>query len=381
MESEMKYFLFNKESDFRRGYIEDMEIRENGVVPIKASGKKGIFISRLLDTKLTGTDWHRLCLKGKENEQSSFRLSIYAGDYRAFNYLGRETDLEEFILRKDIEIDKKISVFSPWLKKQVVGEDDILLHDVQGRYLFFMLEVYWQHNMEKLYDIQIFFPRKTWLDYLPEIYSREDTNGFLERYLGVFQTIYEDLNSQIKNSAMMFDADSAEGDYLLWLAEWIAAPDIHIWPEDQARKFLRRGLSIYKKRGTKQGMIDMITLYTGEAPYIIENHHVAAFRKDKGKYERMQGLYGNNATKFTVLLREEVVDSRWKKKIVLRLIDSMKPAHMEVNLIFMKPYIFLDQYSYMGVNSVLGRYTGLTLDGHSALSMTVLDNETVNADE
>ena len=373
MQEKLRYFLFNKESDFRRGFLRDMIIADGGIRPERNSEKKGIFISRVLDSGMPGMDWHRLKLKGRQNDQSSFRISIYATDEKELLIDGQMWELADYLRDDEVDIGEKLQRIEPLLQKQAVGKDDLILHDVTGRYLFFLLEIYWQHDMQSIGDIQVFFPRQTWLSHLPEIYTKYDEGGFLERYLGIYQSIHEDLTEEIREMIRRLDREGAGREYLDWLAEWIGIRESRIWSDEQLKSLIENGISLYKERGTRQGIIDLLTLYTGEEPYIVEHHQIADFKKNKEQTELMRKLYGNRPDFFTVLIKEELVDSPWKKKTVMRLVDSFKPAHMDWQLIVVKPYLFVGEYTYVGVNTVLGSYGGLKLDGHSAMSLTVLE--------
>ena len=74
---ELKYFIFNKDSDYQRGFVQNMIVQNGGIRPEPGTSRKGIFISRVLDAETEGMDWHRLRLKGGENDKSSYRISIY----------------------------------------------------------------------------------------------------------------------------------------------------------------------------------------------------------------------------------------------------------------------------------------------------------------
>lgn len=372
MNERLKYFIFNKESDYRRGYLEFMEIQGNGICPEEKSGQKGVFLSRVLDSKEIEMNWHRFRIRGNERGQAAFRLSIYAGNERSFLYQGKEMDLDDFIRRRDIALEEKKQCLLPWLRKQASGADELLLHEVRGRYLWFLLEMYWQDGMEKLYDIQIYFPGQSWIEYLPEIYQGEDKNHFLERFLGIFQTIYEDIDQEIRTISRNFDMESAGGDYLAWLAQWLGIEDSYIWSEKQLRQLLKNGVSLYKRRGTRQGIMDFVTLYTGECPYIVESHQMQYFEKDRRRLEQWKRLYGSSACFFTVLVREEAAGSIWHQKTLMRIIEGIKPVQAGWQLVIMKPYLFVGQYSYAGINSVLGKYATPVLDGRSAIPFAVL---------
>ena len=373
MAGKIRYFLFNKESDFRRGFLQDMTIEDGGICPVKDSGKKGIFISRLLDSREAGMSWHRLRMKGRQGDRNSFRISIYATEEREYLLDGKMWDLDAYLQSEDIPVEEKIRHMEPLLQKQTVGMDDLILHDITGRYLFVMFEVYWQHDRQSIRDIQIFFPRQTWVSYLPEIYERYDEGMFLERYLGIFQSIHEDMNEQIAEMVDVFDRESTARQYLDWLADWIGIPESYMWTSEQLKSLVKNGISLFKKRGTRQGIIELIKLCTGEEPYLVEHHQIAEFKKNREQTELMRKLYGNRPDFFTMILKEELVDTPWKKETVIKLVDSFKPAHMDWQLIVIKPYLFVGEYTYLGVNTVLGSYGGLKLDGHSAMSLSVLE--------
>lgn len=373
VDNRLKYFIFNKESDYKRGYIHNLDILQNGIRIKKNSREKGIFISRLLDSRQTEMSWHRLRIRGNEKQGAAFRLSIYAGNQRCFVFRDEKTDLEDFIRCEAVPLEEKLQYLSPWLQKQAAGQDEMLLHEVKGRYLWFVIEIYRQQDMEGIFDIQIFFPGQSWMKYLPEIYQKADEDSFLERYLGIFQTIYEDLNDAIRQMPQNFDVETAQGDYLVWLAKWLGIEDSYIWSEKQLRQLLYNGVSLYKRRGTRGGLKDFVALYTGEVPFIVENHQLQYFRKDKRRFEKLQRLYGSSAYSFTVLVREQAVASQWKQKALIKIIEDIKPVQMEWRLVIIKPYIFADRYSYIGINSVLGKYANMALDGKSAVLFSVLE--------
>ena len=141
------------------------------------------------------------------------------------------------------------------------------------------------------------------------------------------------------------------------------------------RTLIAQGVTLYKKRGTRGGIIDAVTLYTGVPPHIVEQHQVRAFRKDRKKFEQLQQLYGREENYFTLIFPLDMVDSQAKRKALIRLVDGVKPAHMDWQLVLIKPYISVGEYTYVGINTVLGNYTELSLNGHSPLALSVLNNK------
>ena len=78
--------------------------------------------------------------------------------------------------------------------------EDVLLHQVKGRYLWFKVILAGQKGREpEISRMQIYFPKDTWLKYLPEVYQNDvESASFLERYLAIFQSVYEDMTKRIR---------------------------------------------------------------------------------------------------------------------------------------------------------------------------------------
>ena len=351
-----------------------MTLGDRGIKTIERTTKKGVFISRILDSKEIQMQWHRLRFCGNEG-QLAVKLSIYAGNEEEFVYEGQKLSLESFLKREDISLEEKKERISPWLQKEVSGKNDVLLYGVTGRYLWIILEMYWQPDQEEIYNLQIFFPKRSWVEYLPEIYQQEDESLFLQRFLGIFQSIYEDLDEEIWELPKNLDMELADASYLNWLAAWLDIKNGYIWPEEKKRLLLKNGISLYKKRGTREGLLDFVELYLGKRPFLVEQHQIRPFKKEEQKYKDLTALYGNDPYSFSLLVEEAYISSIRQQKALLKIIDEVKPAHMECNLVILRPYLFVGQPTYLGINSVLGKYSSLTLNGHSALPFTVLEEK------
>ncbi len=372
MAGQQNYFLLNKESDFTRGFCDNMEIVGSGIRPANKVGAMGVFVSRLFDSKEERMNWHRMTLTADGEAEGVFRLGIYTSDVREFVYGDENTDLEDFIRRTDVPWEEKLEVLSGYLKKQVNDTTDILLHDVSGRYLWIAVEMYRQHAGMRIHDIEISFPGRSIMEYLPDVYQQEDEEQFLERYLAIFQTIYEDRSRKIARQAMTYDYDSADGASLYELASWLGVKRPRVWHKEALRRLLKEGVGLFRLRGTRQGLVRLIELYTGVKPFIIEPQELRQFKKNGAYHDSLIRLYGDDENQFTVLLPQEVVDTQVEEKIVRQLINEMRPAHIAYRLVLLKPYVFAGVHTYLGVNTVLGEYSSLTLNGQSAVSFTGL---------
>lgn len=374
----LNYFIFNKAQDYRRGYMERMEYGEYGIRSTDGGHERSVFLSRILDSREDQMNWHRLTLEYGGSGQVPVRISIYASDEREVLWRGKRVALEDLVADTAAPLEERREMMAPCLQKTMDQAADILLHEVVGRYLWILLEMYGQEENACINGIRISFPRRSWIQQLPEIYRKADGKGlFLERYLALFQTMYEDLNDQIAGSARLFDMESTEKRYLEQLARWLDIRGCYMWPEEKLRTLLGRALSLCQRRGTRQGLLDFIALYTGEAPFCIEFFQLEDYAQDRAYYDLLRELYGNRRGQVCVLVRENSAPTTEQYKILMKLIDEMKPAQAEVKLTVLKPYIFLNGHSYLGVNSVLGRYQPAALNGRSMVPFLSLGEGTL----
>ena len=369
----MKYFVFNKEDDYKRGFAWNALYLPDGLqIAPKAVSQGGVFFSRLLDSREKETVWHRLVVQSESLGDASIRFTFYVSEERVIRIDGEVQDLDAFIKDPDRTWQEKESALQPYKVKTMFNPTDALLHEATGRYLWFSVELYGQGDVSpKISHMKIYLPRRSWLGYLPEIYQTEpESKSFIERYLNIFQSLYEDLEQDISRIARYFDPDVVEGEFLQWLAEWVAIDDAYIWDEEKLRYLIKNGMRIYRMRGTRQALAEMVELYLGEKPYIVEQHQLEGYEGEARHSGLITGLYGANSYYFTVIVSEKSVPSSKEHKTLLRIIESAKPAHVEANVVVLKPYIFLDKYSYLGMNSVLGQYRPANLDGFSAVPFT-----------
>ena len=370
------YFVCNKPADYRRGWGDNIRCL-GGTIRADDPGRPGIFWSRLMDSREKETVWHRLTMDCGSLGEASVRFALYCAETRTVPFRGEERDLGELLGDPGLTDGDRREISASFLRRTALSPRDILLHDLTGRYLWFRAELLPQGGQSpEVGNLTIRFPKETWLRYLPEVYQAEAAGrSFTERFLGIFQSLYDDLDQDIRQAARYFDPDAVGGEYLEWLARWLDVEDGYLWPEEKLRTLVRRGMALYRIRGTRQGAVEMVKLYTGREPWVVEYSDVEPFLTDAGRSALLKELYGQSPYMVTMILEGDALESSEAYKALLRIIDNAKPAWVEVNLVVLTPYLFLDQYSYLGINSTLNRYRPLNLDGSSALPFTRLGGE------
>lgn len=377
MRPKQKYFVLNKALDFHRCLLQNMFYEQNR---LKINTGKGdgscAMISRILDSQEYDMQWHQFLCSMQNKGNTAFTISVYAANSLVRHSKDKEEQLEYIIFDSGISLQEKKQILRPYLQKTIINADDSLLHDVKGRYLWFIFETIPQLGQYlEIEKIKILFPAQSWIAYLPEIYEGNDENRFFQRFLAVFQTMYESLNDAIKQMPYLLDVDCADKEFMDWLAKWLDIADSYMWTKEQMRSLLKHAVTLYRMRGTRQAVLAFVQLYTNDVHvYLVENFQVTKQGNETDK-KLLEQLYGNDPYKFQVIVREESVPSVREYRTLTKIIREVKPAHMELELIVLKPYIFLNRHTYTGINSVLGEYRNLSLDGTAMLPFSVLGKE------
>jgi phage tail-like protein len=115
-------------------------------------------------------------------------------------------------------------------------------------------------------------PGEDYLAKLPAVYARKDAEagGFLRTFLEAFRAELGDRELEIASLAQRLDPATAPADHLEWLASWAAfdlPPDAHT---AERRKLLLDAPRLYERRGTVQGLREMVRTYTGVDCEIVE---------------------------------------------------------------------------------------------------------------
>lgn len=360
------YYILNKQEDFKRGYLHNIEITKKGIKVRNNNKGQGVFISDIYDSYEMKTIWNRMVMKSSGD--GFIKFTYYAGD-----------DIDELrIVLKDKEKSiEDIDAFMEHFKvKTVVNAPDIMINDACGRFFWFKIEILNIKEKESFINsIRIEFSIQSFLRYLPEIYQEdEESRKFLEGFLGIFQSMYMDMERKIDKISSYFDPDSTSREFLDWLCSWVKIENSHIWSEEKLRYFIKNAVDFYGKIGTVKGISDIVELYTSEKPYIIEYFQVKDYLKYKYQHNILSKLYSDNPYEFIVLVSGKGVPTEKEYREVYKLISEFKPAHTEFKLVILKPNIFLDGYSYLGINSYLAPAKNMQLDDSAIVPFIKLES-------
>lgn len=380
MASGAKSFVINRESDWRDGsvisnlsFADDMLISRN-------NGENGLYISGAFDSGQPETVWHRLRIDMDIPGGAIVHVRLYASDDSEIlipsnNGKGRvKADINEYIRNKSIDMNRKIDMLDYIGSKKYENVNDLLMFNIKGRYLWICLEIVnYEKERVKVRSARIEFPRVSFVDYLPDIYKENTTeDSFLARYLGIFQSMYVDLEDRIDNTPIQFDTEKTNKDFLNWIASWLSVKNASIWGEKKLRTLIKEAVSIYKMKGTKASIAKIVKEYTGTEPIIVEQFDV----KDNEYYQiqkkQIENLFGDNGYVFTVILSDKYVSDTEDYVELLRVISDVAPIDSICNLVVLNDKIYLDHHCYLGMNSYISQNDELVIGGNNRNTTTLM---------
>ncbi len=332
--------------------------------------RMGVWLGGSLDSTTTETEWHKLVVDAAGEPDTQVRIRYYASDRMAVAAGGQLIpDLDRYIADAAIEPEAKLSTLRDIWSEPIVDPKDALLLGARGRYLWLYIELIGSEaNAPTVRGVQAHFPRRSYVNDLPALYQQDrKSKDFLDRFLGMFQTMMEETDRNIADVPRSFDPEASSGGSLRWLLTWIGLREDDHWTDDQLRRLLKAAPRIYKLRGTRIALEALIEIYTGERPIIMEYDQLRTLKEHAELGDVAEKLYATDSNGFNVLVKPEHADTETKRATLQHLIDSCKPAFATAKLIVLQPWVYMDLHSYLGLNTVLSEPTLLTLDGRSSM--------------
>ena len=370
----MKYFLYNKALDFKKGCLENC-IYQDGFLQVEDKSREsgGIFISRLMDSREKETVWGRLKASIRTSGEGSVRLLLYSGEADVLFLDGGAVRLQEYLTDPSVSAEEKEKRLAPFLKREVLSPEDILLSSMKGRYLWFILKLYAQNGGNPgVKTLQIIFPAQSWSQYLPSVYQSQGTDSFLERYLAVFQSMYEELEQEINRSDEWLNPRLTREDVARWLSGWLGVEHIESWSGDRLRRFVEQASGLGAIRGTRNGILKLVRLYTGFPAYLTEYQSLLPLMADTEKRNIWERLFGTDRKACFLMVFKESVTEPGSLRALHSLLEDVRPAQTPIRLIVLESRLMLGGHTYLGVNSKLEHLRPAYLDGAAHLSFAAL---------
>jgi phage tail-like protein len=228
---------------------------------------KGTYITRKFDSAEPEMQWHKVVVDAEIPENT--RMNVYY-------YISDAENLPD----------------EPVWSDPIVNFSDALILSSQGEYIWFKIELISDDlhtTSPQIKSLKVYFPRLSYLRYLPATYQEDKTGrDFMERFLSLFETLFSNHEEAIGLVTRYIDSEATPYAFLPWLSSWLAIAYDENWAEEKIRELIKRAPQLYKMRGTRKGIEEIIGLFTGEEPIIVENFHLSRQEGKKVIYNLWQ---------------------------------------------------------------------------------------------
>jgi phage tail-like protein len=354
----------------------------------------GQFVTKALDSNIETCSWHRVQVMGTVPPGTSLLIESSTSEQPS----GGFTDFVTCTLAG-------------------ANNPDCLVQSGPGRYLQLRFTLRSSGEASpQIHTLQVFFPRQSYLQYLPAVFQDDDESRlFLDRFLSIFQTSFDDFDNHIDTLWQLFDPFLVPDRYFQWLAAWVALPlDPDLQPATK-RQLLKSAFQTYLVRGTVAGLQQVIQDYTGVANIRILEHfrlrnwtslplegglpgarlwslnfyarlqvgissQVGSFRLTNSPEPAMEPLdWGAN--KFTLLFPANPYTVQATEAKVQKILDREKPAHTQAILCPIFARLRIGVQATLGVDAYVGRTNSMILGKLATLSYdSVLSGSPVERD-
>jgi phage tail-like protein len=341
----------------------------------------GSFVIGPLDSDIESCTWHRVRLMGTVPATSSVSVSSATSD-DSVNW-------------------------TPFVPCAVLGgtNPDCLVQSSPGRFLQLAFNLQSAGAVTpQIHALQVYFPRQSYLQYLPAVFQDDDQSRlFLDRFLSIFQTTFDNLDSFLDNLWQVFDPNLTPANVFPWLASWIALPIDPSMPLAQQAQLLKTAFQTYLIRGTVSGLEQVVQAYTGVENIRILEHYrlrnwtflplsdglnegvrlwsrkfyarlqvgvqstVGSFRLTN-EPEPASEPYDWGANQFSVLFPANPYTAAETSAAIQTVLDREQPAYTESFLCPVFPRLRVGVQATLGVDAYVGKANAMILGKLATLS-------------
>lgn len=255
-------------------------------------GQDGLFYSQTLDNGVREGLWHSLALHGHFPTKTNAEVYYFVSDDPALRaaydaVLAGGGSIEQ----KTVGIEKLLGPL--WKGAETFkGSDDpadrplklnrttsrpapadMLFEFNKGRFLWVKVKLitFDPKVRPTIRAVRIYYHRLSYLRYLPLTYRDDEVSaGFLERFLSLFETVFDGLDQEIDQLFRYFSPSLALPGFLPWLASWINLAIDEDLPVASIRRLIQRAPALFGRKGTVEAIKEFLEIYTGRPVFVIE---------------------------------------------------------------------------------------------------------------
>ena len=301
--------------------------------------------------------WGRFVMEMETSEDQEYKVFLYASNEANFYRKGEVTGIEKFLCDEGIPSNIKLEFFKQAGGKTVINQDDFLLYELQGRYLYVGIEVTGIGN-GRILGMKVTNPGDTFMNFFPNVYI--DRNSFFHRYMSVLSSVYNDFQEKIDEFDKNLDVDEAGPELLEVFASWMGIDVSGNFLDVEAlRTIVKEGPELNRLKGTKKALERISEIILGEKCKVVEK-----------RVTKDCSAYGESIYDVTILVTK-FVEEKVKAQLFF-LLEQFVPVRTHLQVIYLSEKSELDTYSYLDVNARIFSTQDASLDGHMTLDSNIV---------
>ncbi|HEY9605873.1 MAG TPA: phage tail protein [Allocoleopsis sp.] len=187
----------------------------------------------------------------------------------------------------------------------------------------------------------------------------EQSSGEKKVLAGIQRYFEPGVRLQNDQFQLLTPLESTPSEFLPWLASWVAFTLRQDWNDLEKRQFISQIVPLYRQRGTKNGLENLLRAYTGLPGRNVEILEFTQPMQVGNTFVGIDTVVGGGSPHyFLVKMSLPAPDpaARLRKEQIARaIIDQEKPAHTYYDLRTEVPTMQIGVRSTIGVDTLLGK--------------------------
>lgn len=330
-----------------------------GETSVTCNKEAGIhyMILPLLDSGMEDCPWGRMFFQLDCPNTSIFYLYVCATN---------NPDGSKVLMDSQIGLSEKTKLFASKKCLRFVNKQDVLLYELEGRYLWIMMEIIGE--AVNVSDMIVQAPGDNFLQTFPEIYREK--NSFLHRYLSIFSSMYNDFQEKIDHREQLLDPDKISKPLLELYLKWFGLDVSGGFISEEIMRILLKEIAwLMAHKGTKQCINRLCEIFIGEKPIILERCMMNKYLK-RAEADVYNHLYGDSPYDVTLLIESKV--ALLQRRQLLHVMEQFKPVRCSIAVVFLENAGILDSYNYLDMNAYVFTNMDGDLDEQQLMDGTVV---------
>ncbi len=254
-----------------QGPVADLELDDRGTLlvhtggtsaplqlPLKGYAARGILWSNAISASSAKVSWH-----GVQAQSGSLPANVHL---RLFFHTSNDVND-----RPQVDPDASEPFADPRWKPRSGSPDpfidahDLFIGGLPARFLWLgALFLSDGRDTPVVPQMLVEFNHDGYIVELPALYQTETkSRDFLVRFLALTETLFQDLETNIRDLPRLFDPHAVPKEFLSWLATWLGLSLDENSDEQEQRELIASAFEMYGRRGTVDGLRESLRLFAG----------------------------------------------------------------------------------------------------------------------